>query len=62
MLTFNELMEVLKIRYTAEEIPEVLKIDTEDLVDNLTDYIQDNYEEIHKQLEEDGYVEGDEDE
>jgi hypothetical protein len=57
MLTLTELMEVLKIRYTPEELPEILGVDAHILVEALEDHIIDNYESIMNQLGEDGYVE-----
>ena len=57
MLTLNELLEVLKIRYTPEELPEALGISADELVDCLQDYVEEHYEEIHNNLEEDGYEE-----
>ena len=57
MLTLNELMEVLAIRYTPEELPEILGVDAETMVEALVDHIETNYDDIHLELEGDGYVE-----
>ena len=59
MLTLDELMGVLSEHYTSEEIIDILKVSPETLVDGLEDYIEEHYNEVHKTLEEDGYVGGD---
>ena len=58
MLTLNEMMEVLTIRYTPEELVEVIGLTSGELVEEFEFKITEQYDSIMDQLEEDGYVEG----
>jgi len=48
--TINELLRILKERYYPEEIVQILGITSPVLVNNLIDYIEENYEDVHTRI------------
>lgn len=56
MFTYNEVSEILSNHYTPEELVDILEVDSDTLVKNARDTIEDRLEELSEMIAEDlGY-------
>lgn len=46
----KELLLLLRDRYDACELIHILKLDSDIIIDNMTSYIEDNYDDIHGRI------------